>query len=200
MVEAAEFAAWEGLDPGQQKRQFYIELKRHCLDKGYRPGWTACTYKERFGAWPPPGAETLAPADRVSPIVRTWMEERNKRHFGDRKQAERMRIPAPPTVSPPPRVGRDAPVTWRDYLLSELRTLAARLRGDVCDVDTIGIALRGGFIDNDEAMSWLGEMGYTDMLGVNRIAHRNLKGDGHGRPEISPIAGEVPGADSPEPS
>lgn len=82
---------WCSLTPSQQKRQFYLELKRHCLDKGYRSGWTACMYRERFNDWPPDGAERLPPAPEVSVIVRDWMAERNKRYFTLKNAVERIR-------------------------------------------------------------------------------------------------------------
>jgi hypothetical protein len=87
--EAIEY--WCGLSPSQQKRQFYLELKRHCLDKRYRPGWTACMYKERFGVWPPDGAERLRPAVDVSIVVLQWLAERNKRFFVAKNARERIR-------------------------------------------------------------------------------------------------------------
>jgi hypothetical protein len=91
LVERAAIDYWCGLTPSQQKRQFYLELKRHCLDRGYRPGWTGCMYRERFGAWPPDGAERLPPAADVSVIVRDWLVERNKRFFAEKNARERAR-------------------------------------------------------------------------------------------------------------
>ncbi|HEY1896906.1 MAG TPA: hypothetical protein VGG62_11565 [Terracidiphilus sp.] len=91
LVERAAIDYWCGLTPSQQKRQFYLELKRHCLDRGYRPGWTGCMYRERFGTWPPDGAERLPPAADVSVIVRDWLVERNKRFFAEKNARERAR-------------------------------------------------------------------------------------------------------------
>ena len=47
---------------------FYRELKHHCATHGYKPGWVAQKFKEKFGHWPnglehltplPPSASTL---------------------------------------------------------------------------------------------------------------------------------------------
>jgi hypothetical protein len=48
-------------------------------------------YRERFGAWPPDGAERLPPAADVSVIVRDWLVERNKRFFAEKNARERVR-------------------------------------------------------------------------------------------------------------
>lgn len=91
METADSFEHWCSLTVREQKRQFYCELKRVCIDKGYRPGWTACMYRERFGAWPPDGAERIPPAAEVSCIVRDWMADRNKRYFAAKNARERAR-------------------------------------------------------------------------------------------------------------
>jgi hypothetical protein len=77
----------------------------------------------------------------------------------------------------------DREALWREYLLAELRTLRTRLRADLLEVDAIGVALLGRFISPDEVVSWLSALGYSEALGIKRIAHRSLigdvKGDGH---------------------
>jgi hypothetical protein len=73
----------------------------------------------------------------------------------------------------------DRNALWREYLLAELRTLRTRLRADLLEVDAIGVALQGRFISPDEVVSWLSALGYGEALGIKRIAHRNLMGDGH---------------------
>jgi hypothetical protein len=73
----------------------------------------------------------------------------------------------------------DHEARWRDYLLAELRVLSARLRADLLEVDAIGMALQGRFISPEEVLQWLSALGYSEALGIKRIAHRNLIGDGH---------------------
>jgi hypothetical protein len=63
---------------------------------------------------------------------------------------------------------------YRDYLLAELRVLSARLRADLLEVDTIGVALKGGFISAEDAVMWLRELGLSEQLGMYRIAHQQL--------------------------
>jgi hypothetical protein len=43
----------------------------------------------------------------------------------------------------------------REYLLGELHCAALRARLAACDIDTIGVALRAGWIDDDVAIEWL---------------------------------------------
>jgi hypothetical protein len=57
---------------------------------------------------------------------------------------------------------------YREYILAELRVLAARLRADTVEVDTIGVALGGGFLTSEEAVHWLREIGYSNALGIDR--------------------------------
>jgi hypothetical protein len=73
----------------------------------------------------------------------------------------------------------DREALWREYLLAELRTLRTRLRADLLEVDAIGVALLGRFISPDEVVQWLSALGYSEALGIKRIAHRNAVGDGH---------------------
>jgi hypothetical protein len=94
----------------QQKRQFYLELKRHCADKGYRPGWTARMYEERFGCRPPDRAVELRPAENVSVVVRDWLKERNRNHFKQKNAREKLNRAADRNrKAPPARGGREAP-------------------------------------------------------------------------------------------
>ena len=50
------------------------------------------------------------------------------------------------------------------YLLAELRCAALRARLAACEIDAIGIALRGGMIDPDTAVAWLHDCGVLDHV------------------------------------
>src|SRR3974390_606592 len=68
---------WADMSPSQQRRQGDRELKAYWEEqcrggKNLRPGWVAMKYRARFGRFPPPNAETLAPATEISGIVRDW--------------------------------------------------------------------------------------------------------------------------------
>jgi hypothetical protein len=54
-------------------------------ERGYRPGWAAVNYKEKFGAWPPHGAavEPIPP----SPECRSWVRSRLIAYAKRRKAA-----------------------------------------------------------------------------------------------------------------
>ena len=50
------------------------------------------------------------------------------------------------------------------YLLAELRCAALRARLVACEIDAIGIALRGGLIDPETAVAWLHDCGVLDSM------------------------------------
>jgi len=43
------------------------------VERGYKPGWAAYKYKEKFGAWPPRG--NVVPIE-PSPEVLSWVRSR----------------------------------------------------------------------------------------------------------------------------
>jgi hypothetical protein len=55
-------------------------------------------------------------------------------------------------------------VNRTEYVLAELRCAALRARLAACDIDTIGIALRGGAIDADIAIELLVDCGALSYL------------------------------------
>jgi hypothetical protein len=55
------------------------------IERGYRPGWAAVNFKEKFGTWPP--QRTVDPVD-PSPEVRSWVRSRMIA-YAKRRQAER---------------------------------------------------------------------------------------------------------------
>ena len=52
----------------------------------------------------------------------------------------------------------------REYVLSELRCAALRARLAACDIDSIGIALRGGMIGSRDALDALADVDALDYL------------------------------------
>jgi hypothetical protein len=56
-----ERAAWHGM------------LAEIAMEKGYKPGWTAFKFKEKFGDWPP---RRQPPAIEPTPEVRAWVKSR----------------------------------------------------------------------------------------------------------------------------
>jgi superfamily II DNA or RNA helicase len=55
---------------------FYCELKRIQETRGYKPGWTAHKYKEKFGEFPPYDFNRL-PAHAPSAATLRWVQSRN---------------------------------------------------------------------------------------------------------------------------
>ena len=56
------------------RAQWHAMLASIGIERGYKPGWAAYKYKEKFGAWPPYGA-TPTPID-PTPEVRSWVRSR----------------------------------------------------------------------------------------------------------------------------
>jgi hypothetical protein len=72
----------------------------------------------------------------------------------------------------------DAEETHVEFLLAALRAAAARARAMQLDIDTIGVALRGGLISADTAVAWIRDAGLLQMVGaipetVGRVASQN---------------------------
>jgi superfamily II DNA or RNA helicase len=56
------------------RAQWHAMLTAIAIERGYKPGWAAVNYKEKFGAWPPWGRnpEPIQP----TPEVRSWVRSR----------------------------------------------------------------------------------------------------------------------------
>lgn len=65
-----------GAEPDEQvRRVVYCELRGLQEERGYRRGWAAHKYRERYGAWPP-WSWNDAPAVTPSPATRRWITSR----------------------------------------------------------------------------------------------------------------------------
>ena len=60
----------------RERKQFYCELKAYGIEHGYKPGWCAAKYKDKFGGWPPRSYQGLPPATAVSPTMVQWIRSR----------------------------------------------------------------------------------------------------------------------------
>lgn len=56
---------------------FMAELRRWAAWKGYKPGWAANQYREKFGVWPRGPAQYVEPALEVSRETMNWIKSRN---------------------------------------------------------------------------------------------------------------------------
>lgn len=54
----------------------------------------------------------------------------------------------------------------KEYLLAELRCSALRVRLIAADIDAVGLALKHGFINADEALIHLHELDVLQIIGV----------------------------------
>jgi superfamily II DNA or RNA helicase len=60
----------------QVRRTFYAELRGWAAGNGYKPGWAAHKYRERYGDWPP-WSWNAEPAAAPSTTTRRWIASRN---------------------------------------------------------------------------------------------------------------------------
>src|SRR3990172_458110 len=60
--------------PNEVKAWFFGELKTYAMQKGYKSGWAAMKYKEKYGCWP--NAHRDAPAQDVSESTEQWIRSR----------------------------------------------------------------------------------------------------------------------------
>lgn len=74
---------WSEVD----QKAFYAEMKAYASEHGYKPGWSAAKYRERFGNWPPRSFESVAPAAEVSPAISSWVRSRNIAWAKSKKRA-----------------------------------------------------------------------------------------------------------------
>lgn len=59
---------------GEEKREFFGELKGYARSRGYADGWASHKYRERFGVWP--NAYRDAPAMEPGLRTRSWIQSR----------------------------------------------------------------------------------------------------------------------------
>lgn len=59
-------------------------------------------------------------------------------------------------------------MSFRDFMLAELRCAALRSRLVAAEIDSIGVALRGNFITEDDAIAWLDDCGALQFLSAPR--------------------------------
>jgi superfamily II DNA or RNA helicase len=59
-----------------EKTRFLAQLKAYGLLHGRKPGWSAWSYKEKFGVWPDPSIKNTPPASMVDVEVKAWIKSR----------------------------------------------------------------------------------------------------------------------------
>jgi superfamily II DNA or RNA helicase len=66
--------------PWAEKIAWAASLKAYEIERGYKSGWWANKYKEKYGVWPNDSrVRYVAPALEVQPFVRSWITSRNIR-------------------------------------------------------------------------------------------------------------------------
>jgi DNA repair protein RadD len=56
------------------REAFLAGLKAHGIMKGFKPGWAATQYREKFGVWPNHQIENVPPADEVNEDAAKWIK------------------------------------------------------------------------------------------------------------------------------
>jgi DNA repair protein RadD len=67
-----------------QKQGFFQQLKFISAGKGYKPGWAACKYKDKFGIYPPWAWKDLPPHP-PSAEIQAWVRHMNIRYAKSRR-------------------------------------------------------------------------------------------------------------------
>jgi hypothetical protein len=60
--------------PMAVKLQWFAMLKAVAMSRGYKAGWAANQYRQRFGVWPPNGVDPRPV--QPSPEVANWVKSR----------------------------------------------------------------------------------------------------------------------------
>lgn len=70
------------------KESFYAQLLGHCAEKGYKTGWAANKYRDKFGVWPNgmSGVRPIEPGYEVA----SWIKGMNIRWIKGKQKAQRM--------------------------------------------------------------------------------------------------------------
>jgi superfamily II DNA or RNA helicase len=63
----------------REQQAFFAQLKAYGLEHGYKPGWSAAKFKDRFDRWPPRSFEGVPAASEVSPTIASWVKSQNIR-------------------------------------------------------------------------------------------------------------------------
>ncbi len=53
---------------------------------------------------------------------------------------------------------------YRKYVLAELRCSRLRSKLITNEIETVGMALKGGLISEDDAVAWMNEIGALELL------------------------------------
>lgn len=61
----------------EEQKVFLSELKGYGMDKGYRPGWAAAKYKDKFGMWPLRSMDSVPAAGVISSGTLSYIRSRN---------------------------------------------------------------------------------------------------------------------------
>lgn len=76
----------------EQKSDFYAQLRHYCWQKGYKPGWAANKYREKFGVWP--NKVYQYPPETPTPETLNWITSQNIKNAYRKKPAKASSTPA----------------------------------------------------------------------------------------------------------
>jgi hypothetical protein len=67
------------------KMRFYTEMLHYAYSKGYKPGWVAHKYKDKFGQFPPRAFESYPPQPPSMETLRYIKYLNIRAHYGKKK-------------------------------------------------------------------------------------------------------------------
>ncbi|QPF87008.1 DEAD/DEAH box helicase [Bradyrhizobium genosp. L] len=73
-----------------ERQKFFAEMKAYAQTKGFKPGWAAIKFKERYKEFPPRSFDRIPPAAEVSPVVSSWIRSRNIAFAKSKRRASLM--------------------------------------------------------------------------------------------------------------
>jgi hypothetical protein len=77
VVREGDLALVQDRKPGKAEvnvHEWHAMLAAIGIERGYKPGWAAHKFKEKFGSWPP--SRNIIPID-PTPEVRSWVRSRD---------------------------------------------------------------------------------------------------------------------------
>jgi hypothetical protein len=77
LIELADYRKPKPSKPAtdSERLTFYQELMGFAVERGYKPGWAAVQFKERFGDWPARMWNNFTPR-KPSPATVNWIKSR----------------------------------------------------------------------------------------------------------------------------
>lgn len=85
---------------GVDEKSWFRQLKHYAAEKGYKPGYAAVKFKDKFFRWPPRQWNNLEPLE-PGMVVKSWITSQNIRWAKSRRNPMNQPEPTAPLFTPP---------------------------------------------------------------------------------------------------